>query len=81
MGTDVYSGSKRDYTIGIYPLLPDETCWFLAADFDKENWMDDVAAYLETCKTYNVPHSFGFFPINLGILRQQGFVCGFVQIF
>lgn len=54
MGTDVYSGSKRDYTIGIYPLLPDETCWFLAADFDKENWMDDVSAYLETCKTYNV---------------------------
>ncbi len=54
MGTDVYSGSKRDYTIGIYPLLTDETCWFLVADFDKENWMDDVSAYLETCKTYNV---------------------------
>ena len=54
MGTDVYSGSKRDYTIGIYPLLTDETCWFLVADFDKENWMDDVSAYLETCETYNV---------------------------
>lgn len=54
MGTDVYSGSKRDYTIGIYPLLTDETCWFLVADFDKENWMDDVSAYLETCKIYNV---------------------------
>ena len=50
-GIDVYGGSKRDYTIGIYPLLPDETCWFLAADFDKEAWMDDVSAYLETCKT------------------------------
>jgi len=23
-------------TIGIYPLLPDETCWFLAVDFDKK---------------------------------------------
>ena len=22
-------------TIGVYPLLSDETCWFLAADFDK----------------------------------------------
>lgn len=54
MGTDVHSRSKRDYTIGIYPLLIDETCWFLAADFDKEAWMDDVSAYLETCKTYNV---------------------------
>ena len=25
-------------TIGVYPLLPDETCWFLAADFDKKTW-------------------------------------------
>ncbi|MCD4805424.1 MAG: DEAD/DEAH box helicase family protein, partial [Desulfobacterales bacterium] len=54
MDTDVHSRSKRDYTIGIYPLLTDETCWFLVADFDKENWMDDVSAYLETCETYNV---------------------------
>ena len=53
-GTDVYSNSKRDYIIGIYPLLIDETCWFLAIDFDKKNWMDDVSAYLETCKTYSV---------------------------
>ena len=53
-GTDVYSNSKRDYIIGIYPLLPDETCWFLAIDFDKKNWMYDVSAYLETCKTYSV---------------------------
>jgi len=22
-------------TVGVYPLLSDETCWFLAADFDK----------------------------------------------
>jgi hypothetical protein len=26
-------------TIGIYPLLPDETCWFLALDFDKKSWI------------------------------------------
>lgn len=25
-----------DFTIGIYPLLDDETCWFLAVDFDKK---------------------------------------------
>ena len=28
-------------TVGVYPLLPDETCWFLAADFDKKTWQDD----------------------------------------
>ncbi|MEX0982741.1 MAG: hypothetical protein WDZ47_11700, partial [Bacteroidales bacterium] len=27
--------------IGIYPLLPDNTSWFIAADFDKENWMEE----------------------------------------
>src|ERR1700738_965132 len=27
-----------DHTIGIYPLLQDETCWFLAVDFDKKTW-------------------------------------------
>ena len=42
-------------TIGIYPLLPDETCWFLAVDFDKKSWMADAAAFLETCQRYQVP--------------------------
>lgn len=38
-------------TIGIYPLLQDETCWFLAADFDKASWRDDTVAFLKTCET------------------------------
>lgn len=42
-------------TIGIYPLLKDETCWFLAADFDKEDWKSDVSAFLKTCYKNNVP--------------------------
>jgi superfamily II DNA or RNA helicase len=44
-------------TIGVYPLLPDETCWFLAVDFDKESWQDDAGAYLETCMAMGVPAS------------------------
>ena len=31
------------HSIGVYPMLKDETCWFLAADFDKEPWLADVA--------------------------------------
>ena len=27
-----------DHTVGIYPLLQDETCWLLAVDFDKKTW-------------------------------------------
>jgi len=42
-------------TIGIYPLLPNETCWFLAIDFDKKTWADDSRAFLETCRELNVP--------------------------
>ena len=42
-------------TIGVYPLLPDETCWFLAADFDKKTWEYDSLAFLETCEELHVP--------------------------
>jgi len=42
-------------TVGLYPLLSDETCWFLAVDFDKALWMDDVRAFLVTCAEMGVP--------------------------
>jgi hypothetical protein len=42
-------------TIGIYPLLPDETCSLLAVDFDKSEWQKDATAFLATCHHSNVP--------------------------
>jgi superfamily II DNA or RNA helicase len=42
-------------TAGIYPLLPDETCWFLAVDFDKKTWHKDASAFLEVCRQLQVP--------------------------
>ncbi len=42
-------------TIGVYPLLPDETCRFLTVDFDKTTWKDDVEAFLKTCEEMVVP--------------------------
>ena len=45
----------RDFTIGVYPLLPDERCWFLAADFDKATWERDAIALVETCRGHHVP--------------------------
>ena len=45
----------KDFTMGVYPMLPDETCWFLAADFDKASWRQDVAAFVETCRRKGVP--------------------------
>jgi superfamily II DNA or RNA helicase len=55
LGREFSKQSTRDFTIGVYPLLMDETCWFLAVDFDKESWMDDVTAFMKTCDVYNVP--------------------------
>ena len=42
-------------TLGIYPLLRDDTCWFLAIDFDKEGWCQDVLAALKACDELEVP--------------------------
>lgn len=41
--------------IGIYPMLSDETCYFLAADFDGEGWKDNIAAFKRTCLKFDVP--------------------------
>src|SRR5437867_5369531 len=42
------------FVAGVYPMLQDEMCFFLAADFDKEGWREDAAAFLETCRTMNL---------------------------
>ena len=44
-------------TIGVYPLCKDETCYFLAADFDKQNWENDVREFLGACHDMEVPAS------------------------
>ena len=33
------------HVMGVYPLLSDETCWFLAVDFDKAGWKEDLASF------------------------------------
>ncbi len=43
------------HVMGVYPLLADETCWFLAVDFDKSKWVDDVGAFVETCQHVGLP--------------------------
>ncbi len=42
-------------TIGVYPLLQDDSCWFVAVDFDKRTWESDARAFLETCDGLSVP--------------------------
>ncbi|MEM6532494.1 MAG: DEAD/DEAH box helicase family protein [Myxococcota bacterium] len=40
---------------GVYPMLEDDSCWFIAADFDKDGWADDITAFAETCHDAEVP--------------------------
>ena len=40
---DHLSGNQ---TIGVYPLLSNDNCHFLAVDFDKADWRDDAKAFI-----------------------------------
>ena len=45
----------QPFVAGVYPMLRDEACFFLAADFDKTGWREDVAAFAETCRQLELP--------------------------
>jgi superfamily II DNA or RNA helicase len=86
LGKDPQDRSGRDFTIGVYPMVLDETCWFLAPDFDKTSWQEDTRAFLETCQHFNIPaalersrsgnggHTWIFFaePIPAALVRKMG---------
>jgi len=55
LGVDPQDALGREFVVGVYPMLPDETCWFLVADFDKAGWRDDARAFLDSCRMHNVP--------------------------
>jgi superfamily II DNA or RNA helicase len=42
------------FVAGVYPLLSDDTCSFLAADFDDEQWAADALAFVETCRGHGI---------------------------
>ena len=42
-------------TCGIYPLLEDNTSYFIAVDFDKSNWKETILKLHNICKKYNLP--------------------------
>ena len=44
----------NSFVMGIYPMLLDETCFFLAVDFDKSSWQKDAVSFLKTCHQMNL---------------------------
>jgi superfamily II DNA or RNA helicase len=46
---------RGDIHIGLYPLADDDTCWWVAADFDKEAAMLDALAYMKAARSCQIP--------------------------
>ncbi len=42
-------------TIGIYPLLSDNTSFFIAADFDEDNWQECILKLHKICQEVELP--------------------------
>ncbi|HUP08603.1 MAG TPA: DEAD/DEAH box helicase family protein [Caldimonas sp.] len=71
---------------GVYPMLPDDTCRFLAVDFDDADWRGDALAYARTARAAGVPvaleisrsgegaHAWTFFgtPVTASEARRLG---------
>lgn len=48
------NGRGNPFVAGVYPLLLDDTCGFLAVDLDGEHWIEDAQAFLATCREVDV---------------------------
>ncbi len=51
----IYNHLTGDHTVGVYPLLEDDTCHFLAVDFDEAEWQEDAKAFVQSCHEFGVP--------------------------
>jgi superfamily II DNA or RNA helicase len=48
------SETGAPFVIGVYPMMIDNTCWFLAVDFDEAEWQRDVLAFAQTGRDLGV---------------------------
>ena len=83
----LYEHLSGQRTVGLYPLLPDESTWLLALDFDKSDWRQAVTAFRNACEAWEIPcsversrsgdgaHVWLFFeqPIAAAMARRLGF--------
>lgn len=50
----VYEHLSGRRTLGVYPILHDDTSWFVAADFDGSSWREDATAYASACRELGI---------------------------
>ena len=53
----IYRHLAGQQVVGLYPLIHDNTCYFLAADFDKGQWQEEVKAMSKACYNFEIPHA------------------------
>lgn len=51
----IFKHLAGEHIIGVYPLLNDDSCWFLAIDFDEADWKADAQAFLRSCVDLGIP--------------------------
>jgi superfamily II DNA or RNA helicase len=86
MAIDGHLRGRQNLVVGLYPLLSNETCWFLAIDFDDDGWQKDVTTLREICTEFEIPvaversrsgngtHAWFFFenPVQASLARKFG---------
>ena len=77
---------QNNLVVGVYPLLLNETCHFLAIDFDDDGWQKDVTTLRSVCALFDIhiaiersrsgngAHAWFFFeqPISAPLARKFG---------
>ena len=51
----IYGHLAGEQTVGVYPLLEDDSCYFVAVDFDEAEWREDARAFMGSCEGLGVP--------------------------
>jgi superfamily II DNA or RNA helicase len=77
---------RGNIVAGVYPMLQDETCHFLAVDFDEADWQNDISVFRDICIELSIPvaversrsgngaHVWFFFepPVSSALARKFG---------
>lgn len=53
----IYKHLSGINVVGIYPMLKNDTCYFLAIDFDEDNWFNDIFELKNICDLEKIPVS------------------------
>ncbi|MCY4426127.1 MAG: DEAD/DEAH box helicase family protein [Halieaceae bacterium] len=53
----IYDHLSGVQTVGLYPLMRDDTCQLLVVDFDKSDWQQAAKAFAQVCINHSIPHA------------------------